>query len=108
MKETNCPILYQLEKNALGVAAPVQQRVLYWKTFAKLQLELLGLGHLVEPNAMSLTVAFGGDTTPSRTVTYRRVSAEEFARCSSMTPQHHGVEYVPSEGQRHGPEDTKE
>jgi len=92
MKPT--PILDQLERNALAVDVPVQQRALYWKTFAKLQLEVLAQGELVEPNAMSLTLTFDGpDGQPLRTVTYRRVDAAEFGRLSAKTPQ--SVEHIP-------------
>lgn len=80
------PLLAALHKNALAVTLPTQQRALYWKTFAALQLELLGLGEYVEPNAMRLTVVFGG--IPQRTVIYRRVDAGEFSRLSAKTPRH--------------------
>jgi hypothetical protein len=86
MKPT--PVLDALQRNALAVDVPVQHRALYWKTFAKLQLEILADGELVEPNAMSLTVVFDGpDGKPLRTVTYRRVDAAEFGRLSEKTPR---------------------
>lgn len=86
MKPT--PILDQLERNAQAVDIPTQARALYWKTFAKLQLEILDAGEVVEPNAMSLTVTFDdADGRPLRTVTYRRVTAEEFGRLSTKTPR---------------------
>ena len=63
-----------------------QSRALFWRTFAALQLELLGMGELVEPNAMKLTITFGAPI-PQRIVTYRRVDAEEFSRLSQKTPR---------------------
>lgn len=87
-KKGRTPILDQLERNALAVDVPTQSRALYWKTFAKLQLELLAAGELVEPNAMSLTLTFDdADGRPLRIVTYRRVDAAEFGRLSSKTPR---------------------
>jgi hypothetical protein len=82
------PVLDALQKNALAVDQPLQQRALYWRTFAALQLELLAAGEYVEPNAMRITLSFDSrDGRPMRTVTYRRVDAKEFARLSEKTPR---------------------
>lgn len=84
MSET--PVLEQLHHNAMKHPSREQSRALWWKVFAELQLELLGMGEYVDPNAMKLTVAFGAPI-PERIVTYRRVSAEEFSRLSEKTPR---------------------
>lgn len=84
--KSETPVLETLRHNAMASPLREQKRVLYWKTFAKLQLELLGMGEYVEPNAMTLTVAFG-TPIPERVVTYRRVTNEEFARLSEKYPR---------------------